>query len=176
MFGGACDDESLSGSLEKQHEGSQIERGRAVDKAPAEADDTSMRATTDKDYIDSRLETISTRMLGEVRAIMAEMAGERKSFEAKTDANIRVIRELLDRKLAESNANLQKTIADLLKWLTGIMITLVGVSLGYMTFLVNNAVLRSAPAPIVIYAQPPTAPPNKVEVAPPPPPAAQATR
>lgn len=134
-----------------------------------------MRATTDKDYIDSRLETISTRMLGEVRTIMAEMAGERKSFEARTDANILVIRELLDKTRAELNANLQKGYVDLFKWLIGIMIALAGVCLGYMTFLVNNAALRTAPAPIVIYTQQPAAPQIKVEPAPRPP-AAQATR
>ena len=39
---------------------------------------------TDKDYIDSRLETVSTRMLGEVRTITADMAGQQKAFEART--------------------------------------------------------------------------------------------
>ena len=140
-----------------------------------------MNAATDKDYIDSRLETVSTRMLGEVRAITAEMAGEQKAFEARTEAAIATIRELLDRKIAELSANQQRLNAELIKWVVGVMITLggLGITLGglglvYMTFMVNTAVQKPPPAPIVIYAHPaPVAvppPPAAAPTTPPPPP------
>jgi hypothetical protein len=116
-----------------------------------------MRLTTDKDYMDSRLDTISTHMLGEVRAVIAEMAGERKSFEAKMEGNVAMIRELLERRNAESAASLHKSINETLKWLVGIVLAIATLSLAYLTFLINNATPKAAPpapAPIVIYAQP----------------------
>lgn len=130
---------------------------------------------TDKDYMDSRLETVSTRMLGEVRTITAEMAGQQKAFEARTAAAIETIRELIDKKAAELSASQQRLNAELIKWVVGVMITLGGLGialgglgLGYITFLLNTAAQKPVPAPIVIYAQPvPTAvPPAPAPAAP----------
>lgn len=114
---------------------------------------------TDKDYIDSRLETVSTRMLGEVRTITADMAGQQKAFEARTEAAFDTFRELLDRKLAELSANQQRMNAELIKWVVGVMIAFGGLGLGYITFLLNTAAQKIAAPPIVIYAQPAAAPP-----------------
>ncbi|KQW93234.1 hypothetical protein ASC94_11220 [Massilia sp. Root418] len=125
-----------------------------------------MSAVTDKDYIDSRLETVSTRMLGEVRTIMAEMAGQQKAFEARTEAAIATIRELIDNKFAEQDAKQQRMNAELIKWVVGVMIafgglgiTLGGLGLGYVTFLLNSSLQKPAATPIVIYAQPAAATP-----------------
>jgi hypothetical protein len=113
-----------------------------------------MNAVTDKDYIDSRLETVSTRMLGEVRTITAEMAGQQKAFEARTEAAISNIRELIDRKFAEQDAKQQRMNAELIKWVVGVMIAFGGLGLGYITFLLNVTTQKIAAAPVVIYAQP----------------------
>lgn len=97
-----------------------------------------MGTTTDKDYIDAKLETIETKMDGRL-----------SSFEAVVDA-----------KFSELRSDMHKGFADMTKWIVGTVIGVAAMSVTIMTFVLNNATPKAqtpSPAPIVIYTTPPAA-------------------
>lgn len=106
-----------------------------------------------KEVLDARLETIETRMDGRVA-----------TFEVKIDGKFAGV----DAKFAELRTDMHKGFADMTKWIVGTVIGVAAVTITIMTFVLNNAVPKSAatpaaqPAPIIVYAQPaPVAPQPK---------------
>ena len=104
-----------------------------------------------KEVLDARLETIATRMDGRIATLEVKIDGKFAGVDAK---------------FAEFRTDLHKGFADMTKWIVGTVIGVAAVTITIMTFVLNNAVPKSAatpvaqPAPIIVYAQP--APPASV--------------
>ncbi len=101
--------------------------------------DQNMSAIT-KELLDSRLETIETRMDGRIA-----------SMEAKIDAKFAG----LDSRFSEVRIEMHKNTADMIKWMIITAVTLGVAAITVMTFVLNNAVPKSEkqiqqPAPIII--------------------------
>lgn len=83
--------------------------------------------------------------------LRTEINGRFDAFDAK-----------MDRRFAEFRAELHESKAELIKWIVGTALAICTVAGTVMTFVLNNAVPKTAaapPIPIVIYAQPaPTGP------------------
>lgn len=105
-----------------------------------------------KEVLDSRLETIETRMDGRLA-----------NMETKIDV-----------KFAELKSEMHKGTAELVKWVVGTAIAMAAVAITVMTFVLNNAVPKAAaapavqPAPIILYAQPTQMPSTLPQVGAPP--------
>lgn len=132
-----------------------------IDNPPAKADDEPMSATTDKDYIDAKLLAITAQLVGDIKAANAATDGRLALIEKSIDGKLEAIGHQLAAQVADMKAAASARGTDNVKWMAGTMITLAALSMAYMTFLVNNASPKApatAPAPIIIYAQPaPTA-------------------
>ena len=120
-----------------------------IDSAGEPPDDGDMDSVT-KEVLDARLETIETRMDGRIATL-----------EVKIDGKFAGV----DTKFAELRADMHKGFNDMTKWIVATVLGVGALSIGIMTFLLNNAVPKAPatppaqPAPIIIYAQP--APPTK---------------
>lgn len=142
----------------------------AIDSGNSQADDASMSAVTDKDYIDAKLQAASAQMLGEVRQASAEVIGNLKEYQAQSIARMTAMEQTMrsgatsledgiDTRFAQFEANLQRALSETIKWVAGTVIAGVTVSVSVTSFLLHNAGPKSAPvAPIVVYAQPAQAP------------------
>lgn len=104
-----------------------------------------------KEVLDARLDTIETRMDGRVATLAVKMDGKFAGVDAK---------------FAELRTDMHKGFGDMIKWIVGTVVGVAAVTISIMTFMLNNAVPKSAatpaaqPAPIIVYAQP--APPASV--------------
>ncbi|OEZ64158.1 hypothetical protein [Duganella sp. HH105] len=116
----------------------------AVDIPPTKEEDQPMSSLT-QEVLDARLETIETRMDGRIA-----------TMEAKIDGKFAGV----DSKFAELRTEMHKGFADMTKWIVATVLGVGALSIGIMTFLLNNAAPKvpaapaAAPAPIIIYAQP----------------------
>lgn len=125
-----------------------------------------MSATTDKDYIDAKLQAASAQMLGEVRHANAEVVGNLKEYQAQSIARMDAMEQTMrsaaksledgiDTRFAQFEANLQRALSETIKWVAGTVIAGVTVSVSVTSFLLHNTGPKSAPiAPIVVYARP----------------------
>lgn len=98
--------------------------------------------TVTKEVLDARLETIETRMDGRIATL-----------EVKIDGKFAGV----DTKFAELRTDMHKGFNDMTKWIVATVLGVGALSIGIMTFLLNNAAPKApaaAPAPIIIYAQP----------------------
>ena len=105
-----------------------------------ESDDLPMSDLT-REELNARLETIETRM----------------------DGRLSSIEQKIDTKFAEFDSKLQRSNADTIKWVAGIILGVSVAGLALMTFLINNLVPRaagpSAPVVITLPSAAPVAPP-----------------
>lgn len=84
-------------------------------------------------------------------------------IETRIDGRLSSIEQMIGAKFAEFESTFQKSSADTVKWVAGIVLAVGAAGLALMTFLINNITLRpaAAPAPIVITL------PTAIPVAPP---------
>ncbi|MCY0910888.1 hypothetical protein [Massilia antarctica] len=116
-----------------------------------------MNATTDKDYIDAKLLAATNQMIGDIKAANAASDGRLATIDARMDGRIASIESKMDANFARFDATLQKSTADTVKWVAGVVMGLGVIGISLMTFLLNNVVPKASstpPAPIIIYAQP----------------------
>jgi len=108
-----------------------------------------MNAASDKEYIDAKLETTDTRVEGKIWGLAATVDAKFAAVDTKFAA--------VDAKFAELRAEMQKGFAELIKWMVGTVIAVNAVSVTVLMFAINNAAPKAAPAPapIIIYTQPP---------------------
>lgn len=131
-----------------------------LDNNPAREDDENMNATTDKDYIDAKLQAATAQMIGDIKAANAATDGRLTLIEQSIAGKVDAIGHQITAQIADMKATASARSSDNVKWMAATMITLAALSMAYMTFLVNNSSHKPAsptPAPIVIYAQPPSA-------------------
>ena len=93
-----------------------------------------------------------------------EMNARLETIETRIDARLSSIENVIATKFAEFDAKLQKANADTIKWVAGTVIAIGAVGLTLMTFLINNASPRIAPAPPIVITVP-----SHESAAPPPP-------
>lgn len=133
-----------------------------VDNAAMPSDDEKMNATTDKDYIDARLKAMSDSLDQRLETAAAKSDGRLEVIETRMDGRIASIESSMRASFAEFGAAQSKNNADVLKWIVATGLTVIGISLTALTFIITNARPKApaAPtAPLVIYAQPaPVAP------------------
>ncbi|KQW87389.1 hypothetical protein ASC94_28835 [Massilia sp. Root418] len=86
-----------------------------IDSCAGAAEHSLMNAATDQAYLDAKLESFSTKVLGEVRAIVAEQADRQKSFELRVEGGLKDLREEMgkftstqDKRFAEFSASQDK--------------------------------------------------------------------
>ncbi|CAN7304353.1 hypothetical protein LJR289_001514 [Pseudoduganella sp. LjRoot289] len=127
-----------------------------------------MAASTDKDYIDAKLEGTSAHLLGEVRLANAEFAGNLKEYQAQSIARMDMLdqtiksgilsaRDELNTKLALIEANVYRVQSEIIRWVVGAIIGGAAVTISATSFLLSSAGLKCPPAsaaPVVVYAQP----------------------
>lgn len=92
-----------------------------------------------------------------------ELNARLETIETRMDGRLSSIEQMIGAKFAEFESTLQKSNADTVKWVAGIVLAVGAAGLALMTFLINNITPRPvAPqAPIVITL------PTAVPVAPP---------
>lgn len=127
-----------------------------------------MNATTDKDYIDAKLEGTSAYLLGEIRAANAEYVGNLKEYQAQSIARMEMLeltikagmkstQDELMTKLALIEATNYRLQSDIIKWVMGAVISGTAVTISFTSVMLNSSGHKStpsAPVPIVVYAQP----------------------
>lgn len=117
-----------------------------------------MNAASDKEYIDAKLETTDTRVEGKLSVLAATVDTKFSGVDVKF-AGVDTKFAAVDAKFAELRAEMQKGFAEVIKWMVGTVIAVNAVSVTVLMFAINNAApkVAAAPAPIIIYTQPPAA-------------------
>ena len=137
-----------------------------------------MNANSDKDYIDAKTEAVRAGMDGRLDAFEANVNGRFAELNAKIDKSVAELNAKIDKSVAELNAKIDgsvaelnakidKSVADLRKdiaelsarmvqWMVGIFLASMAIFITVMTFVLNNAVPKAAPAtpPVVIQLSP----------------------
>ncbi|MBB5609360.1 MULTISPECIES: hypothetical protein [unclassified Janthinobacterium] len=111
--------------------------------------------------LDAKLATSSARVERRFELIETSVDMRVEAIDTKLTAGLSSMELLLARKFAEFDATLQKSTADTVKWVAGIVMGLGVIGISLMTFLLNNVPPKTPPpppAPVVIYAQPAQAP------------------
>jgi hypothetical protein len=137
-----------------------------------------MNANSDKDYIDAKTEAVRAGMDGRLDAFEANVNGRFAELNAKIDKSVAELNAKIDKSVAELNAKIDgsvaelnakidKSVADLRKdiaelsarmvqWMVGIFLASMAIFITVMTFVLNNAVPKAAPAtpPVIIQLSP----------------------
>lgn len=129
--------------------------------------------TTDKDYIDAKLQAVIERLNGDARAHQLATDTRFVQLNQTLEAGLKSTQKENELQRAQTEAYLQKVVSEvtrsqseitksqgeLIKWVAGISIASAAITISATTLLVTQSTPKS-PAPIVIYAQP--APPAAV--------------
>ena len=110
-----------------------------------------MNANSDKDYIDAKIESVRAGMDGRLDAFEANVNGRFAELNAKIDK----LGADLRKEIAESSARM-------VQWMVGIFLASMAIFITVMTFVLNNAVPKAAPAapplqpmaPVIIHLSP----------------------
>ena len=126
-----------------------------------------MNANSDKDYIDAKTEAVRAGMDGRLDAFEANVNGRFAELNAKIDKSVAELNAKIDTAFADLNAKIDKLGADLRKdiaefsarmvqWMVGIFLASMAIFITLMTFVLNNAVPKAAPAtpPVIIQLSP----------------------
>ncbi len=108
-----------------------------------------MRATTDKDYIDARLEATAARLEGVVRENEAQL----KTLEQTLQSTAQSLRADYAAQSAQLEANFHRAQSEMIKWVAATCIGSSALTIAAMSFLLSNYTPKT-PAPIIVYAQP----------------------
>lgn len=130
---------------------------RNTDRVTTPTDGEKMSATTDKDYIDARLKAMSDSLDQRLETAAVKSDGRLEVIETRMDGRMASIESSMRASFAEFGAAQSKNNADVLKWIVATGLTVIGLSVAALTFIITNARPKAplaTPAPIVIYAQP----------------------
>ena len=78
-----------------------------IDSDDGQQEDSPMNAATDQAYLDAKLESFSSKVMGEVRLIVAEQANKQEAFEAKVTAEFQVLRDKMDSFMVTQDKNFE---------------------------------------------------------------------
>ncbi|MYN27304.1 hypothetical protein [Duganella levis] len=133
--------------------------------------------TTDKDYIDAKLQAVIERLNGDARAHQLATDTRFVQLNQTLEAGLKSTQKENELQRAQTEAYLQKVVSEvtrsqseitksqgeLIKWVAGISIASAAITISATTLLVTQSTPKS-PAPIVIYAQPsPSAAPPEID-------------
>ncbi|MTV40935.1 hypothetical protein [Duganella radicis] len=136
-----------------------------------------METPTEKAYVDARLETVIEKVNGEIRAQQISNNARFDKLEQALAFGFQSMRDEVNLKLAQNEAQLQKIANEvtksqseivksqsgIIKWVVGAMFTSSALTISTVSFLLSQSAPRNN-APIVIYAQPtPPAAPAKAQ-------------
>ncbi|MEO5932182.1 MAG: hypothetical protein ABIQ08_01325, partial [Duganella sp.] len=126
-----------------------------------------MNANSDKDYIDAKVEAARAGMDGRLDAFEANVNSRFAEMNAKFDKSVAELNAKIDTVAAELNAKIDKLGAELRKeiaevgarmvqWMVSIFLASMAIFITVMTFVLNNAVPKAAPAtpPVIIQLSP----------------------
>lgn len=127
-----------------------------LDKFRDDTHHEDMSATTDKNYIDSRLETIAAKLSGDAATHQVKVDARLESMNETLKSGLKSIQEEMGTKLAQIGGANDKAHTELLKWTAGAIFTGVAVSVSLLSFVLSRTSEKPAPQPpVMIYAQPP---------------------
>ncbi|MYM74849.1 hypothetical protein GTP55_21590 [Duganella sp. FT109W] len=123
--------------------------------------------TTDKDYIDAKLQAVIERLNGDARAHQLATDARFVQLNQTLEAGLKSTQKENELQRAQTEAYLQKVVSEvtrsqseitksqgeLIKWVAGISIASAAITISATTLLVTQSTPKG-PAPIVIYAQP----------------------
>nr|WP_315215007.1 hypothetical protein [uncultured Duganella sp.] len=104
-----------------------------------------MNANSDKDYIDVKIE-----------AVRAGMDGRLDAFEANVNGRFAELNAKIDKSVAELRKDIAEFSARMVQWMVGIFLASMAIFITLITFVLNNAVPKTAPAtpPVIIQLSP----------------------
>jgi hypothetical protein len=104
-----------------------------------------MNANSDKDYIDAKTE-----------AVRADMNARLDAFEANVNGRFAELNAKIDKLGAELRKEIAESSARMVQWMVGIFLASMAIFITVMTFVLNNAVPKAAPAapPVIIQLSP----------------------
>jgi hypothetical protein len=105
-----------------------------------------------REEVDAKLNTVE-----------AKVDGRLASFELALSSGVSSLKADMDAQFARFEASLQKTQADTIKWVVGIVLLLGTLGLAIMTFLFNNMTTKvplAAPPIVITIPSPPYSPPD----------------
>jgi hypothetical protein len=105
-----------------------------------------MNASSDKDYIDAKVETMHTLLDERLGAFQAMMDGRFAAMQAYMDGRFAALGN-------ELRAEMAHNTLQIIKWMVGVWIGGIVLFITVMTFVLNNATTR-AQAPVIIQLPP----------------------
>lgn len=132
--------------------------------------------TTDKDYIDAKLQAVIERLNGDAHAHQLATDARFVQLNQTLEAGLKSAQKENELQRAQTEAYLQKVVSEvtrsqseitksqgeLIKWVAAIPIASAAITISATTLLVSQSTPKS-PAPIVIYSQP-SLPPAATEI------------
>lgn len=115
-----------------------------------------MNANSDKDYIDVKIEAVRAGMDGRFDAFEANVNGRFAELNAKIDKSFAELNAKIDKSVADLRKDIAEFSARMVQWMVGIFLASMAIFITLMTFVLNNAVPKAAPAtpPVIIQLSP----------------------
>ena len=115
-----------------------------------------MNANSDKDYIDVKIEAVRAGMDGRLDAFEANVNGRFAELNAKIDKSVAELNAKIDKSVADLRKDIAEFSARMVQWMVGIFLASMAIFITLMTFVLNNAVPKAAPAtpPVIIQLSP----------------------
>lgn len=121
-----------------------------------------MNANSDKDYIDAKIESVRAGMDGRLDAFEANVNGRFAELNAKIDKSVAELNAKIDKLGADLRKEIAESSARMVQWMVGIFLASMAIFITVMTFVLNNAVPKAAPAapplqpmaPVIIHLSP----------------------
>lgn len=109
--------------------------------------------TTDKDYIDAKLQAVIERLNGDIRVHQIATDARLDKIDRTIEHGLHAVREEFNTKLAQVETNFSRALSDAIKWMIGTMIALTMISITVTSVLF----LHVAPKPATSLKVPPAA-------------------
>lgn len=125
-----------------------------------------MNANSDKDYIDAKAEAFSAKVEvanakleavnAKTEAMRASMAGRLDAYQENVNGRFAEIIARIDMRSAELRTEIADNTARVVQWMVGLFIASMAIFITVVTFVLNNAVPKVAPAapPVIIQVTP----------------------
>lgn len=126
----------------------------AVDSSRTKEEDQTMSSTTDKDYIDARLNAMAASLDQRLETAAAKSDGRLEVIETRIDGRLASIESSMRASFAEFGAIQSKNNAETLKWIVATGLIIGGLGLGCLTFIANNFTTKQPAQPVAAQAQP----------------------
>jgi len=85
--------------------------------------------TSDKDYIDAKLQAVIERLNGDIRVHQVATTARLDKLDHTIERGLQSVREEFSTKLAQVETNFNRAISDAIKWMIGAMVGLTMVSI-----------------------------------------------